>query len=404
MKGRNIRSMKLIKQFFKFGCVGIINTVNSWIIYYSLIFFNVNYLLATTIAYILSSIIGYLLNNIWVFNKNKKDSKKKKSILRYYIVYISSYILNMLCMYLLVNILQISNKIAPILVLFITVPYNFLFSKFWIFKSDIHMDRKKIEELAKKKHTFAICAYKESEYLEQCIKSIIGQTIKSNCIIATSTPSEYIEKLARKYNIEYFVKNGKSDIQDDWNFAAKQAKTELVTIAHQDDIYEEKYVEELISKYDENGIMYFTDYYPYKNNKKVTDENSKIKKILKVFLKSKILSKFKLFKKMSLSLGNTICCPSVTYNKNIIDGDIFTSNLKFGLDWDTFLKLANTKSRFVYIPHKLINYRIHDGATTKQFIQDHRRINEDIEMFNKFWPKCITKIIMKFYVKSYNTY
>ena len=32
------------------------------------------------------------------------------------------------------------------------------------------------------------------------------------------------------------------------------------------------------------------------------------------------------------------------------------------------------------------------------------RKNEDIIMFNKIWPKFITKIIMKVYVKSYDTY
>ena len=36
-----------------------------------------------------------------------------------------------------------------------------------------------------KNHTFAICAYKESQYLEECIKSLQNQTVKSNIIMAT---------------------------------------------------------------------------------------------------------------------------------------------------------------------------------------------------------------------------
>ena len=52
----------------------------------------------------------------------------------------------------------------------------------------------------------------------------------------------------------------------------------------------------------------------------------------------------------------------------------------------------------------LIYYRIHDGATSKEFIVDHRRIKEDTEMFNKFWPSFLTKIIMIFYKKAYDTY
>ena len=49
-------------------------------------------------------------------------------------------------------------------------------------------DLKKKREVKMNDHTFAICAYKESPYLEECIKSLKNQTIKSNILIATSTP------------------------------------------------------------------------------------------------------------------------------------------------------------------------------------------------------------------------
>ena len=94
-------------------------------------------------------------------------------------------------------------------------------------------------------HTFAVCAYKESPYLEACIRSLVGQTQKTNIIVCTSTPCRYIEDLAKKYDLPYFVREGKSDIQDDWNFAFDSAETDYVTIAHQDDVYSKHYFEEL---------------------------------------------------------------------------------------------------------------------------------------------------------------
>ena len=395
---------KLIIQFFKFGIVGVINTVSSWIVYYSLLFVNIQYLVATTIAYFTSSIIGYFLNKIWVFKKNK-EKKDNSSIVRYYIVYISSYFLNLGCMYLLVDILGISDKIAPILVLFVTVPYNFIFSKLWIFKQKKqNKDVNVLKEIAKEKHTFAICAYKESQYLEECIKSVKNQSTPSNYLIATSTDCEYIKNLAIKYDIEYIVKDGESDIQDDWEFAYNSAKTELVTIAHQDDVYSEKYLEKILDNYDINGNMYIVDYNPFKNGKVVEDKNSKIKEILKICLRSKVLSNIKFFKVSSLALGNSINCPSVVYNKSRLKDDVFKSELKFALDWDIFQNIARKPGRMVYVNERLINYRIHDEATTKQFIVDNRRLTEDTIMFNKFWPKWITKLIMKFYVKSYDIY
>ena len=63
-------------------------------------------------------------------------------------------------------------------------------------------------------HTFAICAYKESEFLEECILSLVNQTVKTNIIMATSTTNDYIKNLANKYQIPLFIRNGKSDIRD----------------------------------------------------------------------------------------------------------------------------------------------------------------------------------------------
>ena len=48
------------------------------------------------------------------------------------------------------------------------------------------------------KHTFVICAYKESKYLEDCIRSLKAQEVKSYIKIATSTPNEYIYSIANK--------------------------------------------------------------------------------------------------------------------------------------------------------------------------------------------------------------
>ena len=255
-----------------------------------------------------------------------------------------------------------------------------------------------------KKHTFAICAYRESEYLEDCIKSLMSQTIPTNYIIVTSTPNKQIESLAKKYKIPYYVRDGKPDIQDDWNFAYNQSKTELVTVAHQDDLYDPDYTKYILDNYDKKILMYNTDYVPYKNGADASDNNSKIKRILKFFTKYKFFARFRFFKVMSLAFGNTINCPSVTYNKKILGNTVFTSELKFCLDWDTFLKIARKKGISIYIPYKLVKYRIHDDATTKKFILNNKRQEEDLAMFCKIWPKWMAKIIMKFYVKSYDTY
>ena len=55
------------------------------------------------------------------------------------------------------------------------------------------------------KHTFAVLAYKESPYIEECILSLLNQKEQSNIIICTSTPNQYLENLANKHNIPLFI-------------------------------------------------------------------------------------------------------------------------------------------------------------------------------------------------------
>lgn len=43
-------------------------------------------------------------------------------------------------------------------------------------------------------HTFVVLAYKESPYLNTCLKSVLNQTENSNVVIATTTENDFIKK------------------------------------------------------------------------------------------------------------------------------------------------------------------------------------------------------------------
>ena len=127
------------------------------------------------------------------------------------------------------------------------------------------------------KHTFSICAYGDSPYLEDCIVSLENQAIKSNIIICTSTPSEYISTIAVKHGINLYIRDGESSLQADWNYAVETAVNEtgaeLVTLAHQDDIYERNYTRALskaVRIYPDMSV-FFTRYRTIDKNGKLID-------------------------------------------------------------------------------------------------------------------------------------
>lgn len=257
-------------------------------------------------------------------------------------------------------------------------------------------------------HTFAVCAYKESPYLDECVRSLVEQTVKTKIAIYTSTPNNYIKDIAKKYGVPVYVNpDGGKGIQADWNFAYNSANTRYVTVAHQDDVYDKDYVKALlrsVGRYDDWSIFY-VDYTPIKDGDcSKRDVNSRIRRFLRWPVKNKDKADRKWRKKLSLCLGNTIVCPLVTYNKDRLGDDVFTSEYDFNLDWDTFYKLACQPGRFLYVDKVLGHYRVHDGATSKEFIETHKRVDEDISMFEKFWPRRFVRLIMVFYKLAYKTY
>lgn len=251
-------------------------------------------------------------------------------------------------------------------------------------------------------HTFAICAYKESNYLEDCIKSLLNQTIKTNIIISTSTPNEHIKKLAEKYNIKLHINTGKSGIGEDWNFAVSCVDTKYVTIAHQDDIYEPKYVEEILNNITDDTVIAFTDYGELRSGEKIN--KSKLLKIKRIMLfPLKIFKSSKFIRKLSLAFGNSICCPSVTLNIEKVGKPPFKIGLKSNLDWDTWFEYTKIKGEFIYISKILMYHRIHEESTTSSTIENNIRQEEDYIMYRKFWPKWVANILIRHYTKSINS-
>ncbi len=255
-----------------------------------------------------------------------------------------------------------------------------------------------------KDHTFVVCAYKESPYLEKCIKSLIKQNVKSNIIMTTSTPSQYIEELAHRYSIQLFINPDKPGIATDWNFALSKVTTALATIAHQDDIYDEDYLELILKALNKanNPILAHTAYYELRNGKRVySNKLLRIKKLMLMPLIPTFTWNNKFLRRRSLSLGCAICCPSVTYVKERLFPEPFETGCKADLDWQAWEKYSKLKGAFCYVTKPVMGHRVHEESETSNVIgEGGGRTAEDYEMYRKFWPKCIADILIKFYAKG----
>lgn len=255
-------------------------------------------------------------------------------------------------------------------------------------------------------HTFCICAYKESEYLEECVKSLLNQTVQSEIIMVTSTPNTYIEQIANKYDIKLFVNDGESGITQDWNFGLSKVQTSYATIAHQDDVYLGDYTHQICEKMqkDSQPLIAFSDYYELRNGKRVFDTTMlKIKRMMLLPMRIHAVRNSRFVRRRILSLGDPICCPAVTFCLDNIERPIFRNGFRSCEDWEAWEKLSRKKGAFLYIPVPLMCHRIHEESATTAIINDNARVDENYIMYCKFWPKWIAKIINHFYTKSENS-
>ena len=249
-------------------------------------------------------------------------------------------------------------------------------------------------------HTFAICAYKESPYLEECIESLLMQTVESDIYMATSTPCDYIEKVCEKYSIPLYINEGESGITQDWNFAYSKCKTPIITIAHQDDIYFKKYTENLmkLSEEADNPLIYFCDYGEIREGKIEYDKkNLKIKRMMLAPLNFKRFRNSVFIRRRILSLGDPICCPSVAFFRDNLPNVVFNNHFRTNEDWEAWEMISKIKGTFLYSNIPMMAHRIHKDSETSAAIQETGRSSEDYEMYKKFWPDWIARILVRLY-------
>lgn len=265
----------------------------------------------------------------------------------------------------------------------------------------IEKGRKTMSET--RNHTFVICAYKESPYLEECIQSIQAQSVSSVIGMATSTPCAYIEEFAAKYEIPLWINEGETGITQDWNFAISKADTRFVTLAHQDDIYEPEYTRTILEPTEQlsDMLISFCNYGELRNGKKVFNNSLlKVKNFMLLPLRFRPFWKSRFVRRRILSLGDPICCPAVTFHLDRLTQPIFEPGFRSCEDWLAWEKLSRLKGAFIYRAQPLMCHRIHEESATTAILQDHARIEENYIMFCKFWPKPIARLLNHFYTKS----
>lgn len=120
----NFLSKEVVRQFIRFGIVGVLATITHYAIYWFLQGF-INYNIAYTLGYIIAFVFNYLLTAFFTF----QDKISLKNCLGFGGAHLCNYIIQMLLLNIVIY-MGVCKNWAPLPVFVISVPVNFLMIKF----------------------------------------------------------------------------------------------------------------------------------------------------------------------------------------------------------------------------------------------------------------------------------
>lgn len=124
-------------QFIKFGLVGGLNVVLSYLItngcYYSL---HLHEQISNFISFVITVLISYLLNSRFVFEPEEGEQQPwYRALAKVYASYaLTELLLTGILLFIEVRLLLIPHYFATLINLCVTVPLNFILNKFWAYR------------------------------------------------------------------------------------------------------------------------------------------------------------------------------------------------------------------------------------------------------------------------------
>ena len=121
---------------------GFLTTVVSVVTYYIFANFlfqektDITVQISNVLSWICAVIFAYITNRKYVFKSKSVGKDKLKEIFGFFIARVSSLVIDMTMMFVLFSVMHIDDTISKIIVQFVVVIVNYVFSKLFVFKKN----------------------------------------------------------------------------------------------------------------------------------------------------------------------------------------------------------------------------------------------------------------------------
>lgn len=227
------------------------------------------------------------------------------------------------------------------------------------------------------KISIVIPAYNADKYLEECLLSVMNQTVKPDEIIVVDDCStDSTAHIAEKY-AQVFSSCPNHGIGFARGQGSKRARSDFVCFLSADDCYEPFYIETMLRYASPNTIL-FSDYY-------VCDENLQPQD---VFFAPKFNGQDefqKLCIQYALEKNMFVNFSSVMIPRSVFEEISFRDDVRYGEDLIFLLETLVHGFKWKHVPLPLLRYRVHSKAGT---------FHLSFEKWRKIWVE-ITPLLVK---------
>jgi putative flippase GtrA len=129
--------IKKNKEIIMYLIFGVLTTVVNILTYaFSTRILDINEYISNIIAWVLSVLFAYITNRKYVFDsKAESKSAKVKEMLSFYACRLVTFGIDMALMYVMIDLIKTDDMIAKVIVNFVIIVINYIFSKLIIFKN-----------------------------------------------------------------------------------------------------------------------------------------------------------------------------------------------------------------------------------------------------------------------------
>lgn len=124
------------KEIILYVLFGGLTTLVNWGVYWLFAdFLSLSYLLSTAVAQIAAILFAYVTNRIWVFDSKVHNARGIAcEMAKFFGCRAVSFLLDLLCMYVGVDLLKIDDMLMKLLANVIIIIANYAFSKLFVFR------------------------------------------------------------------------------------------------------------------------------------------------------------------------------------------------------------------------------------------------------------------------------